>query len=38
MTALAVTIRKIINALIMRRETIAEIEIISLLIFIIHNN
>lgn len=38
MTALAVTIRKTINALIMRKETIAETEIMSLLIFIIHNN
>jgi hypothetical protein len=37
MTALAVTIRKAINALIMRKETIAETEIMSLLIFIIHN-
>lgn len=33
-----VTIRKTINALIMRKETIAETEIMSLLIFIIHNN
>ena len=37
MTALEVTIRKTINALIMRKETIAETENISLLIFIIHN-